>query len=83
MIDIEKQIGEHIELIESIRPLVPQLAKLGRLMTTCLDEGGKVLWMGNGGSAADSQHMAAEFVGRFSRERPGFASIALITASSG
>ena len=44
--------------------------------------GGKVLACGNGGSAADCQHFAAEFVGRFERERPGLAAIALTTDSS-
>ena len=44
--------------------------------------GGKVLACGNGGSAADAQHFAAEFVGRFERERPGLAAISLTTDSS-
>ena len=45
----------------------------------CITSGGKVLACGNGGSAADAQHFAAEFVGRFERERPGLAAIALTT----
>ena len=44
--------------------------------------GGKVLACGNGGSASDAQHFAAEFVGRFERERPGLAAIALTTDTS-
>ena len=48
----------------------------------CITGGGKVLSCGNGGSAADAQHFAAEFVGRFERERPGLAAIALTTDSS-
>lgn len=48
----------------------------------CVTAGGKVLVCGNGGSAADAQHFAAEFVGRFERERPGLAAIALTTDSS-
>jgi D-sedoheptulose 7-phosphate isomerase len=48
----------------------------------CITAGGKVLTCGNGGSAADAQHFAAEFVGRFERERPGLAAIALTTDSS-
>ncbi len=82
MIDIEQKIGEHIEVIEAIRPLAARLAELGRHMSECLAGGGKILWMGNGGSAADSQHLAAEFVGRFTRERQGLASIALTTDTS-
>jgi len=48
----------------------------------CITAGGKVLACGNGGSASDAQHFAAEFVGRFERERPGLAAIALSTDTS-
>lgn len=48
----------------------------------CLTAGGKVLACGNGGSASDAQHFAAEFIGRFERERPGLAAIALTTDTS-
>jgi D-sedoheptulose 7-phosphate isomerase len=48
----------------------------------CVTNGGKVLACGNGGSAADAQHFAAEFVGRYERERPELAAVALTTDSS-
>ena len=48
----------------------------------CITSGGKVLTCGNGGSAGDAQHFAAEFVGRFERERPGLAAISLSTDTS-
>ena len=48
----------------------------------CVTAGGKVLVCGNGGSAADAQHFAAKFVGRFERERPGLAAVALTTDGS-
>ena len=48
----------------------------------CITGGGKVLSCGNGGSASDAQHFAAEFVGRFERERPGLAAIALTVDTS-
>jgi len=48
----------------------------------CITGGGKVLACGNGGSASDAQHFAAEFVGRFERERPGLAALALTVDSS-
>jgi len=48
----------------------------------CITAGGKVLSCGNGGSAGDAQHFAAEFVGRFERERPGLAAIALTVDTS-
>jgi D-sedoheptulose 7-phosphate isomerase len=82
MIDINAKIDEHLEVIGALRPLAPRLEALGRKMSDCLADGGKILWMGNGGSAADSQHLAAELVGRFARERPGYASIALTTDTS-
>ncbi|HET7796165.1 MAG TPA: phosphoheptose isomerase [Rhizobacter sp.] len=47
-----------------------------------ITSGGKVLACGNGGSASDAQHFAAEFIGRFERERPGLAAIALTTDTS-
>ena len=52
------------------------------LITMCLRAGGKILFFGNGGSAADAQHLAAEFIGRFVRERAGLPAIALTTDSS-
>lgn len=51
-------------------------------MTDCLRAGGKVMACGNGGSAADAQHFAAELIGRFERERQELAAIALTTDSS-
>jgi D-sedoheptulose 7-phosphate isomerase len=53
-----------------------------KLISNCLSSGGKLLFFGNGGSAADAQHLAAEFVGRFVRERKGLPAIALTTDSS-
>ena len=82
MIDIEKKIDEHIEVIRATRALGGMLGELGKLLANRLAGGGKILWMGNGGSAADSQHLAAEMVGRFSRERRALPSIALTTDTS-
>jgi D-sedoheptulose 7-phosphate isomerase len=58
------------------------IAEAVQALMTCVTNGGKVLACGNGGSAADCQHFAAEFVGRFERERPELAAIALSTDSS-
>ena len=58
------------------------LAAAVEAMTSALMNGGKILACGNGGSAGDAQHFAAELVGRFERERPGLAAIALTTDSS-
>jgi D-sedoheptulose 7-phosphate isomerase len=59
-----------------------QIVEAALLIGDCLAAGGKLLLFGNGGSAADAQHLAAEFVGRFVVERHGLAAIALTTDSS-
>jgi len=58
------------------------LIKAAELMATCLASGHKILIFGNGGSAADAQHIAAEFVNRFQIERPPLAAVALTTDTS-
>lgn len=59
-----------------------RLVKTAQLMAQSITAGKKILFFGNGGSAADAQHLAAEFVNRFQTERPPLASIALTTDSS-
>src|SRR5215216_3266030 len=58
------------------------LVDVGRRMAECLRAGGKILVFGNGGSASDAQHFACELVGRFTRDRPGMAALALTTDPS-
>jgi D-sedoheptulose 7-phosphate isomerase len=58
------------------------LQKTAELIASALKQGNKILLCGNGGSAADSQHIAAEFVGRFKKERRGLPAIALTTDTS-
>ena len=67
---------------QSAEQLAKPIADAVQALLGCITAGGKVLACGNGGSAADAQHFAAEFVGRFERERPGLAAIALNTDSS-
>src|SRR3982750_2002894 len=62
--------------------LAPAIAKAATAMTECLLEDGKILACGNGGSAADAQHFAAEMIGRFERERPELPAISLVTDTS-
>lgn len=59
-----------------------QVAAAARLLADTLQRGGKILLFGNGGSAADAQHLAAEFVNRFQIERPPLAALALTTDTS-
>jgi phosphoheptose isomerase len=60
----------------------PMIVDAAFMITSCLHSGGKLLFFGNGGSAADAQHIAAEFVGRFVAERRGLPAMALTTDSS-
>jgi D-sedoheptulose 7-phosphate isomerase len=78
----QRAITEHIEVIQTIASQQEILERIAEEMTRAVFAGKKVLWCGNGGSAADSQHMAAELMGRFRRERRGLASIALTTDTS-
>ena len=78
----ERAISDHIEVIQTILSQQEILKRIAEQMTRAVFAGNKVLWCGNGGSAADSQHMAAELMGRFRRERRGIASIALTTDTS-
>lgn len=75
-------IAEHQAVMNSLLELHPVLERIAVRMTEAIQSGKKVLWCGNGGSAADSQHLAAEFVGRFRRERRGLPSLALTTDTS-
>ena len=76
------QFGDHLRTIEALRSQIPTINEIGRLLIACIQDGGCVFWLGNGGSAADSQHLAAEMVGRFEQERPGIRSLALTTDTS-
>ena|ERR1035438_9731347 len=61
---------------------VSSVVNVGEAMTKCLHSGNKILFFGNGGSAADAQHLAAELSGRFLKERPSLSGWALTTNSS-
>jgi len=74
---------EGIELRRRMAETLPEhIVKAGQAMAQALRSGRKVLSCGNGGSAADSQHFAAEIVGRFERERPGMPAISLTVDTS-
>ena len=71
----------HLKL-QSMDALAAPIAAAAERMVQCLRQDGKILACGNGGSAADSQHFAAELLNRFEMERPGLAAMALTTDSS-
>ncbi len=81
--DIRRQLTSHVEVIHILgNKLAPQVAECARMLIDTLRSGQKILIMGNGGSAADAQHFAAELVGRFLLERRALPAIALTTDTS-
>lgn len=79
---IEAQIAEHEVMLVSVKDQVSTLAQIADLMVESLQSGGKILFCGNGGSAADAQHWAAELTGRFFFNREPLAGLALTTNTS-
>ena len=87
MIDHMKRVRDHFAesaqlKLESAEVLAPEISRAASILTECLFADGKILACGNGGSAADAQHFAAELVGRFERERPELPAISLSTDTS-
>jgi D-sedoheptulose 7-phosphate isomerase len=78
----ETGLTEHTRLTDVLRGQLPVLRAVSRAIITAFEDGHRVYLIGNGGSAADAQHIAAEFVGRFKRERRGLPAVALTTDSS-
>ena len=76
---IEQRLADHLNVLQKLMnsDLPKKLEASAKYVEKALAEGHKVLFCGNGGSAADSQHLAAEFVGRFQKERKGLPAIAL------
>jgi len=79
---IQHSIDEHSSVIGSLVNHLSEIEQIADLVIHTLKTSKKILLMGNGGSAGDAQHIAAELVGRFSRERRGLAAIALTTDTS-
>lgn len=80
---IKAELKESIETKNQVlKTLVPQIEKAARLMIDALKAGNKILFFGNGGSAADSQHLTAELIGRYRRDRKSLPAIALTTDTS-
>src|SRR5579864_5449795 len=75
-------IREHLKVVGQLESQMELFEQIADRMVRAIRGGKKILWCGNGGSAADSQHLAAEIVGRFRRERRGWPSIALTTDTS-
>lgn len=82
MSEFQSALEEHLEVARGLAELEPAVQALAADVHTSLRRGGKLLLLGNGGSAADAQHLAAELVGRYRRERAALAALALTTDTS-
>ena len=80
--EIVKQIQESIDMKEKLKALAKEIAIIAQLIFEAYQNGKKVILFGNGGSAADAQHIAGEFVGRFFLERKALPALALHTNTS-
>ena len=80
---IKNEFNEHIKASQkTMDDLINDIEKAANICIDCLKKGNKILIFGNGGSAADAQHIAAEIIGRYKTERKGLPAIALTTDSS-
>lgn len=79
---ISEQIADHIRCVRALEGRLDVVKAMIDRLAACLESEGAVYLMGNGGSAADAQHIAAELVGRFKRDRRAFRATALTTDSS-
>ena len=80
---LQNEFSGHIETLEAtIETLSQHIEQAGKLIVATLKAGNKILLFGNGGSAGDAQHIAAELTGRYKTERQGLPAIALTTDTS-
>jgi D-sedoheptulose 7-phosphate isomerase len=80
---LAQSLEEHLATIKALLDSkLPEIEAAGRLICETLAAGNKILLCGNGGSAADAQHIAAELVGRYERQRRAFPAISLTTDTS-
>ena len=75
-------LNDHQQTVAALQPMAAEIEQSAERIIICLQRGGKVLLMGNGGSAADAQHIAAELVVRYVNNRQALPAIALTTDSS-
>lgn len=79
---IQREIQECVAVQEQLLGIAPLIADVARLIIASMRSGGKLIVFGNGGSAADAQHLSAELVGRYRQNRKALPAIALTTDSS-
>ena len=79
---LRERLSEHRAVFAAMDALLPAIAEVAEVWRQCIRRGNKIILMGNGGSAADSQHIAAEIVGRYKKERRGLPAISLTVDTS-
>ena len=77
-----REISEHLEIVKTLKELVPNIELIANRIIKSLERGGKLLICGNGGSAADAQHLSSELVGRYQKERKSLCALSLSTDPS-
>jgi len=82
LVNVNSVIEESVKTKERLMQLSNTIAELGLLISNCINNGGKVFFFGNGGSAADAQHISAELVGKYQDKRKGLPSVAFTTNTS-
>lgn len=80
--EIQETLAESARVALSLQAMAPQLSQAADIIAGALRSGGRLLLLGNGGSAAQAQHIAAEFVGRFESERQPLSALSLATDNS-
>ena len=80
--EIQKKLDNTSRMILDLESIIPEISKTIDVISNCLIKGNKIVLFGNGGSAADAQHIAAEFIGRFNFNRSSLPAIALTSNSS-
>ena len=75
-------LSEHVRVVSEMETMAPALDAIAEAIIACFRGGGRVYVAGNGGSAADAQHIAAELLGRYKRERQALPAVALTTDTS-
>ena len=80
--EIQKRLEKTSKIILGLESIIPDINKAIEVISKCLIRGNKIILFGNGGSAADAQHIAAEFIGRFNFNRSSLPALALTSNSS-
>ena len=78
---IDNNFSEHLEVLNNSKGLNDSIIKFSQLINQALNNGNKIIWCGNGGSAADSMHLSTELIGRYKSNRKSLSSISLSSDS--